>query len=253
MFATISQGRGAFQTVAAGRYMYLAAGMVLPLVGFAVQQAARTDEWRIAVALVGCIALTGAGVDRLRDEARPDRARDLALKGQMLTAMAVSASEVTNSDRPDFTYNRGVRVSDLMALRDGGRLPAHRATAADLAYARLAMQVRVLHGRGAVVGGAVAAFPPGVSVVRDGACIEVNLHGQNALITRNTGEAVFSVSPSRSGVARAFVPYAGGNAGPRDIVLKARHRTTISEVLVGALVLQLPTGVNTLCGATWHP
>ena len=253
MFVVISQGRGAFQDPASPRYMYLAAGMLAPMCGFAVQQLVAHERRRRILVFATCATLGVVGANELIRAARPERTRELALKGQLLASRTVAESETTLSDRPDFAYYRRTRVSDLVELERTARLPGIVPTARDLAFARLALQVRVGRGRAAVdVVSATAAAPPGARVRARGACATVDLRGGNAVIERAAAApAVFSLTASGAGAAHLFVPFAGGNAGPRTIALKPRRTVTITEVVDGALLLQTAPGSHTVCGLAW--
>lgn len=234
MFAVISQGRGAIQDPGAGRYLYLTAAMLLPLIGFAAQQLVGDAAPRVVIALVACFALTVVGVDQLRESARLDRARELALKGQMLAAIDVAKTERIVSDRPDFAYAADVTLDAMRRLRANGDLPAYTPTVADVAQARLALQVATSRQRVA------------------GPCREVDLRGANAAINGSGTEPVLvSITPSVSGDARLFVPYEANNAGPRLVALRAGTRTTIHSSFAGRLVVQLPAGTATVCGSAW--
>jgi hypothetical protein len=57
----------------------------------------------------------------------------------------------------------------------------------------------------------------------------------------------------RGGSIQLFVPFAGGNAGPRTVAVKAGGRVTIHDVLADDLIVRLP-GPATICGrVTWTP
>ncbi|MEY2418672.1 MAG: hypothetical protein QOG90_1352 [Actinomycetota bacterium] len=250
MFAVISQGRGAIQNPAAGRYLYLCAGMLLPLIAFAVQQLVDSEAPRLAVALVACLALTAIGTQALFDNVHYDRNVELTLRGQMLASLTIAKTESLVSDRPDFTYAGDVTVAALQRLQRRGELPAFTPTIADLAAARLALEIAVTHERGAPGGFATASVPSDASITRRGACDDVDLHGANAVVARTGDQAIFSVQLASPGTLQLFVPYAGGNAGPRRVALKAGERVTVHDEVVSGLVLQLP-GPATICGMTW--
>jgi hypothetical protein len=233
MFAVISQGRGAIQNPAAGRYLYLCAGMLLPLIAFTAQQLVDSEAPRLAVALVACLALTAIGTQELFDNVHYDRNVELTLHGQMLASPYVAAREPTVSDRPDFRYAGDVRVKDIFHLGRRGELPGFTPTIADLAYARLALELAVTHEK--------APRP----------CSPAQLHSGNAIIGKTGFEGVFSLQLHDAGNVQFFVPYNGGNAGPRIIALRAGERVTIHDIVSGDVVMQLP-GPATICGGvTW--
>jgi hypothetical protein len=251
MFAVISQGRGAIQNPAAGRYLYLCAGMLLPLVAFAAQQLVNGQALRVAAALVGCVALALIGTQQLFHNLHYDRDNvELALRGQILASLALAGHEPTVSDRPDFRYAGDITVGALQRLRARGELPAFTPTAANLASARLALELAYTYTRSAV-GAAAATVPAATTITPQGDdCAAVDLHGANAVIRKTGSEAIFSLQLRDAGNTSWFVPFAGGNAGPRTIALKADERVFIHEVVDGELVLQLP-GPATICGITW--
>jgi hypothetical protein len=251
MFAVISQGRGAIQNPAAGRYLYLCAGMLLPLIGFALQQAVDRASVRLAVALVACAALIAVGAQQLFHNLHYDRSVELTLRGQILAAPEVAAHERTVSDRPDVRYAGDITVGALQRLRRHGELPAFVPTVADRAAARLALGLAYNYEATPPTGSPTATVPSDATITplaRD--CSRVDLHGANAVIRKSGAEAIFSIRMPASGDTTWFVPYTGGNAGPRLITLKAGQLTTIHDVVAPELVLQLP-GPATICGIRW--
>jgi hypothetical protein len=225
--------------------------MLLPLIAFAAQQLVDAQPPRLALALVGCVVLTAVGTQQLFDNVHFDRNIELTLRGQMLASLTIAKTEATVSDRPDFAYAGDVTVGALQRLQKRGELPAFTPTIADLAAARLALEIAVTHENKPKIGFAAATVPAATSVTRQGSdCSLVDLRGANAVIHKSGDEGIFSVQLRDAGVAQFFVPFAGGNAGPRRVALKAGERITVHDVVDGDVVLQLP-GPATICGVTW--
>ena len=251
MFAVISQGRGAIQSPAAGRYLYLCAGMLIPFIAFAVQQVVDSETPRLAGALVLCAVLVVLGTHELFQNVHYDRDNDLTLRGQMLASLTISKTEPVVSDRPDFMYAGDVTVAALHRLDRRGELPAFTANVANLAYARLALELAVTRDPRPATVTATAPLPPEAIVQPNGACASVDLHGANAVIRRTAAKAIFSVTSRTAQRASLFVPVeGGGNAGPRLVQFAAGQTYTIHDVLAGDVILQLQ-GPATICGVTW--
>ena len=236
MFAVISQGRGSIGVAGASRYVYLADALLLPLVGFAVQQLAGTSAPRVLPVLALSVVLAVAGAFELRDITRADRTRDLTMRGQMLASLDIAAAEPTVSKFVDFTFNHDITVANLQSLRAHGELPVFTPSALNLAQARLALEVAVRHARSPKV---------------DGACRTVDLRGKNASITRTGARAEVSVVPARDGSLVLYIPINGTFAGPRIVALTKGAPITIRSSLDGPLIVQLPPGDNEVCGAAF--
>lgn len=268
MFAVISQGRGAIQDPSAGRYLYLAAGMVLPLVAFAVHELLGDRRASTAVALVACLGVTASGVGLLRDTAHADRTRELTLRGQMLASVVVGPSEGVISDTPDFMWATDVRVAMLQRLQAKGQLPPIAPTARDTAQARLALQINGAKnppvGKPLTLGGGTAQLSgDGEMYPTSDGCVDVDLRGANLVVRTapsaapsasapNPPLATFTVTATTRDTLRVFVPYPGGNAGPRVFLLDAGDTVVIQDLVRDDAVFQLPTGVNHVCGLVWR-
>ena len=269
MFAVISQGRGAIQDPSAGRYLYLCAALVLPLVGYAFNPLVRERVAAQWVAVAACLALTLSGIDLLRDHARYERTRELTLKGQMLASMNVG-NEAFVSDTPDYQWATEVRVEALLVLRAKGILPDIAVNELNIASARLALQINGLSGPSggpydAPLGGGVADVPAAATtrpVRQNDDCLEVDLHGANLLIETvkkpgtpdrpNASLALFTVTPTSTEKARVFVPYPDGNAGPRAFDLTRGKTILFQDAVPGPALFQLPPGPNVICGLKWR-
>lgn len=263
MFAVISQGRGAIQDPSAGRYLYLALGMLLPLIGYALQSLVGNRRPATTLAVAGCLAVAASSVGILRENAAVERTRELTIKGQMLESISLASAETVVSDTPDYRWASDVTVAHLRTLAARKQLPAFGApTIRDIANARLALQVNVVPdapnppealdaSRGALGIAPIAAVAPDTSPT----CRRVNLQGGANLIVRNAQPAntvaSFTIRPSNSDDAFLFVPYTGGNAGPRMFPMTAGKTALVQDAIPGDLVFQLPAGENVICGLQW--
>ena len=250
MFAVVSQGRGAIQNPAAPRYLYLCAGMLLPLIAFAVQQLVDSDTPRVLVALVACLVITALGTQQLLDALHYDRDLKLTLRGQMLAAPTIAKTERTVSDFPDFLFAGDVQVADVRRLARRGELPAFTPNAENLSYARLALELALTSEPAPQRITARGTLPAAASLSQRGACAVVYPGAQRATITRTGDEAVFSITLREAGAVRLFVPFATGTAGPRVVQLAGGQRTTIHDVVDGPLAVEL-TAPATICGVSW--
>jgi hypothetical protein len=248
MFAVISQGRGAIQNPAAGRYLYLTAVMVLPLVALALSEAARDRQWRVGVVVALCVVATAGGLDTLRSNARYERTRELALEGQILTSLQLPpAMNVT--DLPDARFSPDITMPRLRMIAAQGKVPGYRPTIADVAAARLALGLHFGHhdddeadARG------VRGVLPRSAVRVGGGCADFDLRGGDLVLTNTAARGAFNI---RTAALQAFVPYAGGNAGPRDVTLSGKSIVPVIVTIPGDFVLRLP-GPARVCGVEWQ-
>ncbi len=254
MLAVISQGRGAVQSPAAPRYLYLCAAMLLPLIAFAAQQVVRDDTPRVALALVACALLTGLGTNELFDSLHFDRNVELTLRGQMLAALSLGGEHLV-SQFPEFSYARDVSIADLRRLQRRGDLPAFTPNVANLAWARLGTEVAPGAPTDAVGSAAAALTTPRRAKVQPrGDCFVVDPHGFPVMITRvpSIADAVISVTTRAATGVDAFVPYAGGGrAGPRSFAGSGAAPVVVHDSVAGPLLLQW-NGTATVCGVTWQ-
>ncbi len=256
MFAVIAQGRGALQEPSSPRYLYLAAGMLLPLIAFGVQQLVDDRAPRVAVAALACVAMSVVGVDSLRDYALVERGRELALRGQMLAAAQLGYAGLAPVvvDTPDFRFATDVTIGHLSAMRARDELPSVPLSSRNLALARLAVQTFVGPSDGnEPLTGAAGELAPGATATRRGDCYDVDLRGTNLVVRLRPGSdrAAFSLTPASRGEARVYVPYDGGFAGTRAVTLRAGRRALARTAVRESAVFQLPPGTNTICGISW--
>jgi hypothetical protein len=211
------------------------------------------------------LAVTASGAGQLRDHARFERTRELALKGQILAAVQVERGEPIVTDLPDYTYSPELRVDGLRRLDAKHRLPPLLFDARDLAAARLALQVVVLHAGepgfgGQPLAGAHADVPAGATLRPVGnSCDEVDL-GTATLVVRTEPNgangtnppARFTVRPSSADVIEAFVPAPAGTVGPHRFPVAANETVEVHQAVAGVAEYHLPTGPNLVCGLAWN-
>jgi hypothetical protein len=254
LFAVVAQGRGALPVPWLSRYLYLAAGLLFPLVTLAVAYGARRWAWARTAAVAAAIALCASGAVELWSRAAPERRLDAEVRGQFFAALELADRGVALvSDTPQAPYVPDLTVAHLRSLRRWGKLPEPpRTTARDRARAQLALQVGAFARppRTRTLGGTRAASLLELARATDDGCVDIDTHGQNLQLDA-VGHSAFSVSARAGGVVNVFLTYTGGFAGPRYVTLRPGETQTIVSDVTGALVLQLPRGSNHLCGISW--
>jgi hypothetical protein len=222
--------------------------MVLPLVALALSEAAQDRNWRVGVALALCVAATAGGVQTLRANARYERARELALKGQILAALDVPR-EQNVTDLPDARFSPDITLPRLRAIAARGNVPAYVPTVADVAAARLALGLRFgQHDDDEAEEMGVRGVRPEGAVDSGAGCIEFDPHGADLVLTNTATRGAFNI---RTPALQAFVPFAGGNAGPRDVTLPGGSLVPVYVTVPGDFVLRL-AGPTLLCGIEWR-
>jgi hypothetical protein len=245
MFAVISQGRGAIQNPAAGRYLYLTAVMVLPIVALALSEVTRERDWTVAAVVALCVAATAGGVSTLRVNARNERARELALKGQILTSLQLPAA-LNVTDLPDGRFSPDITLPRLRALAAKGNVPKYRPTVADIAAARLALGLHFgQHDEDEAAPVGVRGVLPAGATRGAGDCVD--LRAGDVVMTNTTARGAFNI---RAASLQAFVPFAGGNAGPRDVTLPGGSIVPVYVTIPGDFLLRL-SGPTRVCGVAW--
>lgn len=254
LYVVISQGRGALPQPATSRYLYLSAGLLLPVVVVAVASATRRWQWAQGVAVVATLAVVVAGGFRLQRESEVQRAIDLANRGQYIAAEQLAATGIhLVSDQPQSPFAPDLTTADQVSLRKRGKSFDHVPNARDKAGARLALQVGSTEG-------APTDRPLGdtrVTKLKEfslrplpNGCMRIDANGVNVEVQMG-GRSAFSITSPVSGIVQLFVPFESGYAGPRYVGLKAGVTTTVVSDLVGAMVVQLLPGVSEMCGVTW--
>jgi hypothetical protein len=232
MYAVISQGRGAIQPPDVSRYRYLAIALVLPFILVSIAAIAHRFRPVEVVAVLGAAVLIVSGTAQLRTNAHTDSIVKLGLRDQFLASIRVAADERTLSDKPDFMYGSGVAVGQLRRLRDRGRLPKWHRSARSVAAARLALEVDVTPAK---------SLNPTTCVTADPAAPAVQLgpvQGQWSIGLR-------AVQPS---TVQVFLPYDGGEVGPRVVVMAKGDLARVHSILRGPLIVRVLSGEARVCG-----
>jgi hypothetical protein len=252
MYAVISQGRGALPEPAISRYLYISAGLIIPVV--ALLLATLAQRWvatRVAV-VVGAVALCVTGATRLYDQSKIERVTDLSDRGQYVAALALADSGIPIiSDQPQQPFNPDVTIEDLRSLRARGKDFTQPINDRDKTRAQLALQVGAFDTYDRPLGDTSAGATPQVTVrPLPHGCANVDAHGTN-LIVNTKGRSAFTVRYSKTAQIELYLPFDGGYAGPRHVALAPHATRTIVSDLVGQMVVQLPPGFTKVCGISW--
>ena len=231
MYAVISQGRGAVQAPDVSRYRYLAVALVLPFILRSLADIARPRIVEM-LAVAGALIFVATGTAQLRTNARTDSLVKLGLREQLLASIHVAAHEETLSNNPDPNYGSGINVAQLRRLRDRGNLPAWHRSARSIAAARLALEVAVSPTH-------ASTAAPCVNADAERPMVEVGPHrGRWVTVVRATDQAIVQL----------FLPYDGGNAGPRITVMAAGDSARVVSLLRGPLLVRVVSGAARVCG-----
>ncbi len=255
LFVVISQGRGALPQPATSRYLYLSAGLLLPLVVVALAQVAQRWRWSRVVAVAAVLALVANGASMLQRESKVQRQIDLANRGQFVAAEQLAATGIhIVSDQPQSPFAPDLTTADQRSLRTRGKSFTQSVNERDKAGARLALQVGSTEGEPtdrSLGDTRVTRLPQFSLRPTANGCMRIDAHGVNVEVHMG-GHSAFSITAPSAGIAQLFVPFTGGYAGPRYVGLKAKVTTTIVSDLTGAMVVQLLPGTSEMCGITWE-
>ncbi|MDP1793682.1 MAG: hypothetical protein Q8K63_06045 [Acidimicrobiales bacterium] len=255
LYVVISQGRGALPQPATSRYLYLSAGLLIPIVVVAIAEA--TKRWKGAqiIAVVATLAVVVVGARGLERESQVQRRIDLANRGQFIAAEQLAASGIhLVSDQPQSPFAPDLKIADLVSLRQRNKSFTQPVNARDEAGARLALQVGSTEREPTdrTLGDTRVTKLPQFSLRPTGkGCMRIDAHGGNVEVQMG-GRSAFSITSPNAGIVQLFVPYEGGYAGPRYVGLKPGVTTTLVSDLVGPMVVQLLPGVSEMCGITWQ-
>ncbi len=255
LYVVISQGRGSLPEPATSRYLYLSAGMLLPILVLTAGWVTRRMKWAHLVPVAGAIALCVTGARTAYDNAQEERVRDLPYKGELIAALELADSGVPIiSDQPQSGSNPDVTLEELRGLRSRGQLPKWTINERDKRSAQLALQVGSVEGVAPdrPLGGATAAPLPPIEVTPTRAgCASVDTHGAN-LSLQTIGRAAFTITSPRSVRVLLYIPFTGGYAGPRYVDLVPDVMRTVITDLTGEMVVQVvPAGPTEICGVRW--
>lgn len=255
LYAVISQGRGALPQPATSRYLYLSAGLMLPLVVLTFATLSARWVWSRAIAVVATLALVVTGGVVLERQSHEQRRIDLTNKGQFIAAEQLAKTGIhLVSDQPQAPFAPDLKIADVNSLRRRGKSFTQAINDRDRAGAKLALQVGSTEEKlkDRPLGDTTAPLLDKFDVEPlSGGCVRIDPHDAGVEVRTGTRSA-FSIRSARGGQVLVYLEHPSGFAGPRFVTLEPRVTTTIVSDVVGKMILQLPPGASVMCGVVWE-
>lgn len=207
----------------AGRYVYIAAALVLPAFGVMLSEAARGRPSRQLVMAAVLVPVLVHNVGALRAESHQQAEREALVRTRLLAAAELLRGDVAlAAPQPEPMFNPDVTVEVLRRLDADGALPDEPdVTEADVLTA--AAHLKVALGEAPPAPPASGAGPAVPAAVNDRGCLLVGPAGAPPVEVRFPSPGAVSLrSPTGGEVAVVLHSEArpGVNGGPRAITLR---------------------------------